>query len=220
MSRQHTRIDKRDFCPTVMSEIIICRIGTLPVPRERVLFAAYDEQLDAGSDVHWLDDPRIAALMRRSLQYLHGKKYELLAHTIMPNHVHVLFLPYDLTPRAAESELNDHEIGETPDRKSPLSSIMHSLKSYTAHEANKVLKREGQFWQHESYDHWVRGDDELERIVEYINANAVRAGLAKRPHEYFWCSAHDRYLLDGDTSGWMPVGQASRLSITEQEGEA
>ena len=55
---------------------------------------------------------------------------------------------------------------------------MHSLKSYTANEANKLLRRTGQFWQHESYDHWVRDEDEMERIVAYINANAVKAGLA------------------------------------------
>lgn len=80
---------------------------------------------------------------------------------------------------------------------------MHSLKSFTAHEANRVLKRTGPFWQHESYDHWVRDDEELERIVAYINANAVKAGLADRPWEFLWCSAHDRYLYDGDESGWL-----------------
>ncbi len=179
------------------------------------LFAAYDEQLDSHSDVHWLDDPRIAAIVRESLRYLHGEKYELLAHSIMPTHVHVLLLPYDVPCRTVDCPLSEEEIGETADRKGPLSSIMHSLKSFTAHEANKLLRREGQFWQHESYDHWVRNDNELERIVEYINANAVRAGLASRAHEYFWCSAHDRYLRDGDPSGWMPVGQASRLSNTK-----
>jgi putative DNA methylase len=183
--------------------------------RERVhkqLFSAYDEELDASRRVHWLDDPRVASLMRGSLHYLHGKKYELLAHSIMPNHVHVLFLPYGISPRQPGATMRDEEIGEVSDRKSPLSAIMHSIKSYTAHEANKLLRREGQFWQHESYDHWVRDDDELDRIVEYINTNAVRAALALRAHDYYWCSAHDRFLRDGDESGWLPVGQASRLS--------
>jgi putative transposase len=80
---------------------------------------------------------------------------------------------------------------------------MHSLKSYTGHEANKILGRTGSFWQHESYDHWVRDDEELARIVAYINANPVKAGLTKYAHEYPWCSAHDRWLHDGDPSGWL-----------------
>lgn len=181
----------------------------------KLLFAAYDEQLDHSRDEHWLSDPRVSAIVRGSLHYLHGRKYELLSHSIMPNHVHVLFLPYDSSKRSRETGLRTGEIGETDDRKSPLSSIMHSLKSFTAHEINRVLGLDGQFWQHESYDHWVRDDDELERIVGYINGNAVKAGLSEKPHEYFWCSAHDRFLRDGDPSGWMSVGQASRLSVDQ-----
>ena len=176
--------------------------------RERVhreLFAAYDAQLDRGSGSRWLVRPPIAALVRKGLYHLHGEKYGLLAHTIMPNHVHVLFLPYDCPELPPDAELPVERIGETADKKSPLSSIMHSLKSYTAHEANRGLRREGAFWQHESYDHWVRDDEELERIVEYINANAVNADLAPRPHDWAWCSAHDRYLTDGDTSGWLAL---------------
>ena len=91
-----------------------------------------------------------------------------------------------------------------------LAKVMHSLKSYTAHETNKFLARAGSFWQHESYDHWVRDDDELERIVAYINANPVKAGLAQRACDFFWCSAHDRFLHDGDQSGWLehPTSEA------------
>lgn len=80
---------------------------------------------------------------------------------------------------------------------------MHSLKSYTAHRANEILGRSGGFWQHESYDHWVRDEGELERIVEYIGANAVNAGLADRPQGWYWCSAHDRLVRDGETTSWL-----------------
>ena len=80
---------------------------------------------------------------------------------------------------------------------------MHSLKSYTAHEANKVLRRTRAFWQSESYDHWVRDEEELERIVDYICANPVQAGLVQRPQDWRCCSCHDRFQFDGDTSGWL-----------------
>ena len=67
----------------------------------------------------------------------------------------------------------------------------------------KLLARAGQFWQHESYDHWVRDEDELERVVAYINANPVAAGLVARAEVWFWGSAHERYLMDRDRSGWL-----------------
>ena len=59
-----------------------------------------------------------------------------------------------------------------------LSSIMHSLKGHTAREGNLLLDRTGAFWEHESYDHYVRDDKELERIVAYVLNNPVKAGLA------------------------------------------
>lgn len=166
------------------------------------LFAIYDQYLDDNSDIDWLKDPQIAAKVRSSLYYLHERKYHLLAYSIMPNHVHVLILPLD-SASGVSGEHVELEPGESADEKNPLSAIMHSIKSYTAHEANRLLHRAGPFWQHESYDHWVRDDDELERIVRYINANAVRANLVNVPHDWFWSSAHDRYLIDGDRSGWL-----------------
>jgi hypothetical protein len=66
---------------------------------------------------------------------------------------------------------------------------VHSLKSYTANKANEQLGRQGSFWQDESYDHWVRDIDELERIVNYIRANAVRAGLCDSPRGFHRRSA-------------------------------
>ena len=121
----------------------------------------------------------------------------------MPNHVHVLITPSPETVRENGDD-EDLSIGETRDAGSPLSRVMHSLKSYTANEANKVLKRTGSFWQCESYDHWVRDDSELERIVNYIRGNPVSATLVQRHEDWWFSSCHDRFVHDGDTSGWLP----------------
>lgn len=177
----------------------------------KVLFAAYDKQLDAASDVDWLRDPRIASMLRQNLYHHDGAKYHLHAYCVMPNHVHVLLTP---SPELIASDtLNDDTlpVGESHDKRSPLASIMHSLKSYTANRANEILRRSGKFWQAESYDHWVRDDDELERIVNYIRGNPVSARLVQQHQDWYWSSCHDRYLTDGDTSGWLPVVQAASL---------
>ena len=62
---------------------------------------------------------------------------------------------------------------------------MHSLKRFTAKEANRILFRTGQpFWQDESYDSAVRDDAEFRRIANYIEMNPVRAGLVEKPEDW------------------------------------
>src|SRR5260370_24225479 len=96
--------------------------------------------------------------------------YQLGAFVIMSNHVHVLLLP-----------------------RISLSRLMQSLKGASAREANRILGRTGEtFWQAESYDHWVRDEKELERIVAYIENNPVNAGLVTRAEDYYWSSARER----------------------------
>ncbi len=145
-----------------------------------------------------LANRKVAAMVRGNLYHHHGTKYYLLAYCIMPNHVHVVLQP----TAEFEQQVFDH-IGDRDDGRSPLTEIMHSLKSYTAHEANHLLDRDGAFWQRESYDHWIRSEDELERIVHYVQANPVEAGLSECPEEFWWCSCHDRVLQDGEVTAWL-----------------
>lgn len=84
-------------------------------------------------------------MVRRSLYFWNGKKHGLFSYCIMPNHVHVLIQPLEIAPPTAV-EREAQEPGECIDLHSPLASIMHSIKSYTAHEANKMLRRTGAFW--------------------------------------------------------------------------
>jgi putative transposase len=164
----------------------------------KIWFGDYDAALDQSQDACLLADRRVASMVRENLYHHHGTKYYLLAYCIMRNHVHVLLQP----TAEFQSEYFD-SIGDQDDGHSPLSEIMHSLKSYTAHEANRILGRSGTFWQRESYDHWFRSEQELERIVLYIQANPVRADLAQRSEDYWWCSCHDRVLQDGEATAWL-----------------
>jgi putative transposase len=170
----------------------------------KLFFAAYDRYLDRTATIDWLATPSVAASVRGSLHYHNGIKYHLLAYCVMPNHVHALFQPFDQCLSPEEADVEDQILSdEQVDSLSPLAEIMHSLKSYTAHQANDLLERSGQFWQHESYDHWVRDEEELERVVNYIAWNPVKAGLVEQPHEWFFGSAHDRFLHDGSREGYL-----------------
>jgi putative DNA methylase len=169
-------------------------------------FGAYDRYLDTDCKIDWLSQPPVAAMIRGNLYHHNGGKYHLLAYRVMSNHVHVLLQPIDLVELPA---LEDQPGQEESDAKGPLASIMHSLKSYTANRANELLARSGSFWQGESYDHWVRDEDELERIIDYIRYNPVKAGLVREPHHWFFCSAHDRFLTDGSCCGLLRDFSAS-----------
>jgi putative transposase len=71
--------------------------------------------------------------------------------------------------------------------------MLHSLKGFSARQANKLLGLTGQpFWQSESYDHWVRNPQEFDKIRRYIENNPVSAGLVARPEDYRWSSGRAR----------------------------
>lgn len=127
-----------------------------------------EQYLDSGYGSCALRDPRIANLLRETLLKWDGERFELIAWVIMPNHVHILI----------------RLLGE-----SLLSEIMHSIKSYTAHQANKILQRSGRFWSVESFDRYIRNADHFRNTIRYIEENPVKAGLCKEPGDWEFSSA-------------------------------
>jgi REP element-mobilizing transposase RayT len=115
-----------------------------------------EKQLDSGVGECHLANPRIAQVVADALGHFEKKRYQLWAWCIMPNHVHVV-----VELRAGQS----------------LAKILHSWKSYTAKEANKLLHREGGFWQREYYDHLVRDEQQLSACIRYVEDNPTKAGL-------------------------------------------
>jgi len=129
--------------------------------RLRALFSSRIEQLlDTGRAACWLARTEIADLTAGSLRHFDGTRYHLHAWCVMPNHVHAVMQP-----------LEPHEL---PD-------ILHSWKSYIATVANRLLRRSGEFWQKESYDHVIRDAAEMEKTIRYVQANPAGAGLQDWP---------------------------------------
>jgi putative DNA methylase len=117
----------------------------------------------------WLSDAQVAHVVAHTLLYGESGRhfYQLRAWVIMPNHVHALLRP-----------------------KTSLPVITRWLKGSTARKANLILGRTGEaFWQDESFDHRVRDESELDRIVRYVEYNPVSAGLAENPSDWPWSSA-------------------------------
>ncbi len=136
------------------------------IDREVLILA--EKFLDKGYGECYLKQPQIAEIIKRSLLKFDGERYKLLAWVIMPNHIHVLLRP-----------INDWS----------LSSILHSFKSFTASEANKVLGRKGRFWMREYFDRYIRDAEHFEKAFRYIENNPVKAGLCEKPSDWIYGSA-------------------------------
>lgn len=113
--------------------------------------------------------------------------FDLHAFCIMSNHVHVVFEPLS----RSEWHSDQSKAGWQPDPNqsgyhSDLHKIMQSLKRHTARQANLFLRREGAFWQDESYDHVIRDNEEYIRIVNYVLENPVKAGLVSQWDQWQW----------------------------------
>lgn len=132
-----------------------------------------ERYLDAGIGECFLADPSVAKIVEDALKFHAGTKYLLHSWVLMPNHGHVM-----LTPLA----------------KMHLPDIMHSIKSYSAQMANRLLGRSGQFWQHESFDRYIRDRRHFNAVVRYIEMNPVKAGLCDKPEEWRFGSAYEKSL--------------------------
>jgi putative transposase len=141
------------------------------IRENKILFAIADRFLDRATDgpTH-LADPNAAEIVEESVLSRAGERYDLFAWCVMSNHVHVLLTPWDA--------LND---------------VTKAIKGYTAFQINGLQDERGRvFWQDESYDHWVRDEEEMFRIIEYIENNPVAASLCGRPEEWPRSSARFR----------------------------
>jgi REP element-mobilizing transposase RayT len=173
-------------------------------------FENFDQLLARNKSVRYLENGKIAEAVCKAITFRDKIIYDLICFTIMPNHVHIVFTPIDSRIKASTKEKS--KIDEAPLRPtsnenvnrsavstkekrntdeasaSPyiVTKILQDLKSKTAIECNKLLNRKGTFWQHESYDHVIRNETELNRIIEYVLNNPVKAGLVNSPDEWKW----------------------------------
>lgn len=115
------------------------------------------EWLDQGQGSRFLANPDARKIVSDALNFFDGQRYHLGDYVLMPNHVHVLFIP-----------LPGHD----------LKKLLHSWKSFTSKE---ILKRcpeaPNPFWLMESFDHIVRSEAQLRLYKDYIRENPIKAHL-------------------------------------------
>jgi putative transposase len=129
---------------------------------------AIERLLDQGAGSCLLRLPEAARELLAVLRARHEVEYDLTAWVIMPNHVHAMIRPVP---------------GKT------IRKIVQAWKSVSARRINAVLNREGELWQGDYWDRYIRDDDHFRQTLQYIHLNPVMAGLVRKPEEWPWSSA-------------------------------
>jgi REP element-mobilizing transposase RayT len=142
---------------------------------QKKYFGKFDKWLDSCKHRHtWLKNEKLAEIVASKIHSFENERYELVAFCIMLNHVHLLI-------RSLIEKSISHQ-GKTANY--PLADTLKLIKGSTARECNLILGRTGSFWHHESYDHYVRDEEEFERIIKYILNNPVKARLVKEWNQW------------------------------------
>jgi len=117
----------------------------------------------------WTLPEPVRRLVLEACLWGNDKRFDLHGVVVMPDHVHLVFTP--LCDARGSFSVNE---------------IMQGIKSASAHHINRLLRRKGQVWQHESFDHVLRQEEAILAKVEYVIQNPIRAGLVKAVREYPW----------------------------------
>ncbi len=106
---------------------------------------------------HLLTIPGIPNIIYDSFDWLEtDKQLKWLCIMVMPDHIHVVF-----------------QLGH----KKTLSQLIQSFRRFTANQINAHLKQTGTVWQANFYDHGIRHDESLNKIIRYCYENPVRKTL-------------------------------------------
>ena len=123
------------------------------------------------TEKRWILPECVRSLVLESCLHDNGSKFDLQIVVVMPDHVHMIFVPL----------VNGHA-SETIS----LALITDAIKGASAHKMNKALGRNGHVWQAESFDHVLRSSESLDQKVQYLLDNPVRRGLVSQWQEYPW----------------------------------
>jgi REP element-mobilizing transposase RayT len=111
---------------------------------ERESLSSAERKIVLGACLHW-----------------DGKKIEVYAAVVMPDHVHLL------------CDFYRNESGELI----PFREVLGSIKGFSAYQINRLNAARGSIWQDESFDRVMRVHDDLRTKVEYVIHNPVRWNL-------------------------------------------
>ena len=116
----------------------------------RLFEGRYQKWLDEGAGACVLRQEKLRRAVEDVIMRFDRLRYVVYSLVVMPNHVHVLFLP-----------LGGMTVAE----------ILKGWKGVSARIVNADLGTGGSFWQKESGDHYVRSAAQFRKFLDYIKSN-------------------------------------------------
>jgi len=154
--------------------------------------------------------PNARTIVLNALRHFHNTRYELFAACVMPDHVHLLMQPW---PK--ENDAKGNVVFWS------LSDLLHSIKSFSAHQMNKLEHKTGGVWEEERFDRYVRSDRDLQEKFHYILRNPWDAGVAGPNENYPWVWTQDDELRKESSSRRDSATNARDARATQStEGKA
>ncbi len=123
---------------------------------KRLIWQRWDTSLGECHGSCVLREPKLAEIVADSLSHFHGDRYWLTDLVIMPNHFHAIAVFRDESGMLAQCE---------------------SWKHFTGNKLNRILRRDGRFWQQDGFDHLIRSVEQFEYLRRYIADNPRVAHL-------------------------------------------
>ena len=119
--------------------------------------------------------PEARTVTLNAIRHFHQNRYELYAACVMPDHVHILF-----EPAVKADDAKGRPVFWS------LSELLHSVKSFTAHEINKESRSGGDVWEKEWHDRMIRSETDLEEKFNYVTRNPWDANIVHSNEDYPW----------------------------------
>ncbi len=110
----------------------------------------------------WLERESLAGIVRDEILRIHGE-HPVLGYCLMPDHLHLLVCNAEV----------------------PISRIMNLLKGRCSRNIRRVHP-EMNVWHPSYWDHIVRRNEGIYRVLQYVFLNPVRAGLVENWWEFPW----------------------------------
>jgi putative transposase len=95
--------------------------------------------------------------MRETMNHYAEKDYALHAYVILPDHLHILMVPFETLEKAVQL-----------------------IKGGFSFRAKRAFDWKFEIWQQGFTDHRIRDEEDWEKHIEYIRSNPVKTRLAAR----------------------------------------
>jgi alanyl-tRNA synthetase/REP element-mobilizing transposase RayT len=143
------------------------------------------------------------------LLYWNGRRYQLYATSVMPDHVHML-----IEPQIKENDAKGNAIFFS------LTEILHTIKSFTAHQINELEKSSGAVWKKESFDRLSRSERDLQEKFQYIIRNPWDAGIVGPGEGYSWVWWPEREFESAATTSRRAAEMSTPAACAPQTSDA